>query len=182
MIATNKQRSYRYDGKRILPGEIFDVRDEHVVLLIALGWVKDMAAVKAMTAENTPALVPTPTRYETGVGARLPQTVNVQSFVEENLKDENTSETETLESNNFQTDEASETLLTTDSTESLTQTVNDEEGDVVIQSQEYSKMLRERATALGIKVDGRWSDTRVQREIDEYNAKTYKHMDMRAFE
>jgi len=38
MIATSKQRVYHYAGKKILPGEIFNVRDEHVVLLTALEW------------------------------------------------------------------------------------------------------------------------------------------------
>jgi hypothetical protein len=47
---------------------------------------------------------------------------------------------------------------------------------------EYSTMLRNRARNLGLRVDGRWSDERVQREIDEHNKKTYQRMDVRASE
>jgi len=135
--------------------------------------VKDMPLVKAMTAENTSALVPTPGRAVTavqskasGVGSTFFTQTDVHLTGE--FTDENTSETKADESD--QADETIETLLA-DSTESFTQTVKDEEEVVVAQSPEYSRMLRERATSLGIKVDGRWSDTRVQREIDEYNAK-----------
>ena len=187
MIATNKQRIYHYEGKKILPNETFNVRDEHVILLTALGWVKDMPPVKAMTAENTSALIPTPTRTTVVVESRV-GTVGLTHLTGE-VTNENTAETEAVESDKSQT-ETHETVLNEifmeeEAVEGVEQS-SIETGAIasneIQQNPEYSHMLRKRAAALGIKVDGRWSDTRIQREIDEYNAKTYQRMDMRASE
>lgn len=48
------------------------------------------------------------------------------------------------------------------------------------ETSDYSRLLREQAERLGIKVDGRWSDARVQREITEHNQNLYQRRDMRA--
>ena len=156
MIATNKQRVYHYDGKKILPNEIFNVRDEHVVLLTALGWVKDMPPVKAMTAENTSALIPTPTRTTVVVESRV-GTVGLTHLTGE-ITNENTAETEAVESDKSQT-ETNETVLNEismeeEAVENVEQSlveVGAVASNEIQQSPEYSRMLRKRATDLGIK-------------------------------
>src|SRR6266446_9106046 len=126
MVATNKQRVYHYNGNKILPNEIFNVRDEHIVLLTALGWVKDMPPVKAMTAENTPALIPTPVRGDSHtqhsieyavvaaqregdveIGAGVVALDPEPTFEIGESQSENTNETKTNETNISETNEAS---------------------------------------------------------------------------
>jgi hypothetical protein len=151
--------NHRYGVDRISKGDVFNVRDEHVVLWKALGKAKDMPVVGAMSTEGSHELIPT-----------RQVDVNLQRAVvqpKEEVHHENANQTETIAPKQAnETAENNETML--------------ENG--VQQSVEYSRMLRERATALGIHVDGRWSDTRVQREIDDHNKRTYQHMDMRATE
>jgi hypothetical protein len=150
MIALKNQR---YGTDRISKDDIFNVRDEHVVLLRALGMAKDMPSVKAMSTESNPELVPTPV-------------IVVNQPVQES-KDERETVSQAAPSwQTVQTPKDDETVLESEPEQSV----------------EYSRMLRERAISLGIRVDGRWSDTRVQREIDEYNKSTYQRTDMRSTE
>ncbi len=155
MIATKRQR---YDGKNISKDDIFNVKDKDIRLLKALGRVTDLAVVKAMSTINNPELVPNPTRVGIGSASvqHRTQSLGVEhESVETNIAADQSNETSILES------------ISTDEVE---------------QNPEFSKMLRERATSLGVRVVGRWSDSRVQREIDELNAKTYQRMDMHAEE
>jgi hypothetical protein len=150
MIALKNQR---YGTDRILKDDIFNVRDEHIVLLRALGMVKDMPPVKAMSTESNPELVHAPT-------------VMVNQPVQESKDERETISQAAPSWQTVQTPKDDETVLESEPEQSV----------------EYSRMLRERATSLGIRVDGRWSDTRVQREIDEYNKNIYQRTDMRSTE
>lgn len=158
MIALVRQL---YEAKHISAGDIFNVRDEHVILLKALGRVKDMPVVKAMSAENTPELIPTLMRGHA-------QTQRVAEAVSETIVAPHAATQQTVET----VSEGDKERLSASWDDRVT----------AEQSIEFSRMLRERATALGIHVDGRWSDSRVQREIDEHNKRTYERMDMRPTE
>lgn len=154
MVAIVKQR---YDGKNILVNEVFDVRDKDVRLLRALRRVKSMAAVKAMTAENESALVPNPVRRShehTAVGQQRESVVQNEPVV-------------------------SDPGPIGDSVDNA---LNESASPNEESQTEYSKMLRDRARTIGIHIDGRWSDSRVQREIDEHFKKTYQRMDITATE
>jgi hypothetical protein len=146
--------SRRFGVERISVGDIFNVPDQHVVLYKALGWVKDLPPVKAISTQSNPELVPTPV---------------VSSPIVHVQEDKNERQTVSQAAPSWQTDQTAQN----------NETMLESEPD---QSVEYSRMLRERAAALGIRVDGRWSDTRVQREIDEYNKNTYQRADMRSTE
>ena len=67
-------KSHRYGNRNVRVNELVDVSVHHVQLVRAMGWAA-MYNVKAMTAENTPSLVPT----------RVVETVAVQSPSEPEL-------------------------------------------------------------------------------------------------
>jgi hypothetical protein len=103
------------------------------------------------------------------------------------MSTENTTELVPVERAHFDFRKVEEKHESPDQIETIPSGQSDEdhrndESTLIEQTSEYSRMLRDRATSLGIRVDGRWSDARVQREIDEHNKRTYQHMDMRATE
>lgn len=161
MLATKKQR---YNGKDISKDDIFDVRNKDVRLLIALKRASSMADVPTMTAENTSALVPNPVR-ESAVVSTPAATRTIETAVVSSTPAVESAVVSSTPPANQVEDE--NTLIETDAT--MVQPIT-----------EYSKMLREKARGLGLRVDYRWSDERIQREIDEHNKKTYQRMDMRS--
>ncbi len=185
MISTMRQR---YDGHTIAKNDVFDVKDKDMRLLKALGRVTKLK-VGAMSAENTSALIPNPTRSDTAAHSHT----NVsQPRVESEPVPADTPQVEEVvveESKLVEPPPAleSEPELYVSDTVNLDEFISSESEpetemstDNPPENTEYSKMLRDKATFLGIRVDGRWSDARVQREIDEYNKRTYQRMDMQA--
>ncbi len=182
MIATMRQR---YDGHTISKNDIFNVKDGDVRLLKALGRVAKLK-VAAMSAENTSALIPNPVRSDDvshehthASQSRIePQPVPIEPspspLVETETVDMVTEEVESIPESNLNID--LDELAASDN-ESETEMSKTES---FVEHTEYGRMLRDKAMSLGIRVDGRWSDARVQREIDEYNKRTYQHMDIRA--
>lgn len=203
MIAIKKQQ---YGGKNISVGDKFDVSVHHTRLLKVLGratnfvevasptpllpskpmqdvGVADMAAVKAMSTQSNPELVPTPARHAASehVAQETPKAVEETEKVEETqhiVETSHSGEPSILDviSNVEEEPSPLEEIDEDESSDMSTSTPSPQ------QTSEYSAMLRNRARSLGIRVDGRWSDERVQREIDEYNKKTYQRMDIRASE
>lgn len=172
MVATKRQQ---YAGKNIDVGDKFHVSIHDVRLLKALDRVTDMTAVKAMTSETTPELVPPPIRHAVQEFKPSPRVVEETQPVVEETKSE-------VPPPPSPSPPAS--IL-----DALNEVVEEEKKEVepmpessVTQNTEYSTMLRNRARNLGLRIDGRWSDERVQREIDEHNKKTYQRMDVRASE
>jgi hypothetical protein len=171
MVATKKQQ---YAGKKIDVGDKFHVSIHDVRLLKALDRVADMVAVKAMTTETAPELVPAPIRHVVQEPKPEPKIVEeTQPDVEEVQP---VAEEVKIDSTNI-----------LDVINEVVEEGKKEEGSMPPSSSlssisEYSVMLRDRARSLGLRVDGRWSDERVQREIDEYNKRTYQRMDVRASE
>lgn len=164
MVATKKQE---YAGKKISVGDKFHVSVHDVRLLKALDRITDMVAVKAMTTETTPELVPPPLRHAVQESKPTPHVVEETQPVVEETKSE----------------PPPVSILDAVATPSAEE--KEEESampESLRQNTEYSMMLRNRARNLGLRVDGRWSDERVQREIDEHNKKTYQRMDVRASE
>ncbi len=182
MIATMRQR---YDGQTVSKNDVFDVKDKDVRLLKALGRVAKLK-VAAMSAENTSALIPNPIR-STGGGETHQHAVEAKA-VEHEIG---------AVSANAPVPPPEEPASPVDVIENVTEAVPeiDPESEFVdlnllnppdneleaemptenpVEHTEYSKMLRDKAMFLGIRVDGRWSDARVQREIDEYNKRTYQ--------
>lgn len=166
MLATKR---HTYGNKKIAVGDMYNVSVHDVRLLKALGWITDMTAVKAMTTETTPELIPPPIRHAVQESKPSPRVVEETQPVVEETK--------------------SETPPPASILDALNEVVEEEKNEVepmpessVASNTEYSTMLRNRARNLGLRIDGRWSDERVQREIDEHNKKTYQRMDVRASE
>jgi hypothetical protein len=164
MVATKR---HRYGSKKIAAGDTYNVSVHDVRLLKALGWITDMTAVKAMTTETTPELVPPPLRHAVQESKPSPRVVEETQPVAEETKSE-PPPVSILDA--VATPPAEEKEEESTMPESPRQTA------------EYSMMLRDKARNLGLRIDGRWSDERIQREIDEHNKKTYQRMDVRASE
>jgi outer membrane biosynthesis protein TonB len=173
-------KNHPYGNKKISEGDVYHVSVHDVRLLKALGWVTDwtdnMTAVKAMTSETTPELVPTPLRHAVQESKPTPQVIEETQPVAEETKAE------------LPPSPPSPPSPPTNILDALNEVVEEEKKEESmsppspVPNTEYSTMLRNRARNLGLRVDGRWSDERVQREIDEHNKKTYQRMDVRASE
>jgi outer membrane biosynthesis protein TonB len=176
MLATKR---HTYGNKKIAVGDVYNVSVHDVRLLKALGWVTDMTAVKAMTSETTPELAPPPLRHAVQESKPIPQVIEETQPVAEETK---------AELPPLPPSPPSSPLPPTNILDALNEVVEEEKKEESMSSSspapntEYSTMLRIRARNLGLRVDGRWSDERVQREIDEHNKKTYQRMDVRASE
>ncbi len=179
-----KPQTYR--GQKIKKDEAFTVYGKDVRLLQALGRIGKepitVAAVGAMTTLNTSALLP-PLREDDDSQHTVEQEPDGdETFLEGAIApiakpgDDSYVEPvvheivqEKLDDNlilNIMDDVESEDEGT------MNQEVEPQHGP------EYYQVLRTRAESLGIRVDGRWSSSRIQREIDEHNQRTYQHMDM----
>jgi hypothetical protein len=182
MLATKR---HIYGNKKIAVGDVYNVSVHDVRLLKALGWITDMTAVKAMTSETTPELVPTPLRHAVQESKPTPHVVEETQPVAEETKAELPSLPPSPPST---PSPPSPPSPPTNILDALNEVVEEEKKEESMSSSspapntEYSTMLRNRARNLGLRVDGRWSDERVQREIDEHNKKTYQRMDVRASE
>jgi hypothetical protein len=179
MLATKR---HIYGNKKIAVGDVYNVSVHDVRLLKALGWITDMTAVKAMTSETTPELVPTPLRHAVQESKPTPQVVEETQPVAEETKAELPPLPPSPPSS------VAAIASVTNILDALNEVVEEEKKEESMSpsspapNTEYSTMLRNRARNLGLRVDGRWSDERVQREIDEHNKKTYQRMDVRASE
>jgi hypothetical protein len=169
MVATKRQQ---YAGKNINVGDKFHVSVHDVRLLKALDRVTDMTAVKAMTTETTPELIPPPIRHAVQESKPSPRVVEETQPVVEETKSETPPPKSILDSIVAPPVDEKEEESSMPESPPLSMS----------QNTEYSTMLRNRARNLGLRIDGRWSDERVQREIDEHNKKTYQRMDVRASE
>ncbi len=185
MIATMRQR---YDGQTVSKNDIFDVKDKDVRLLKALGRVAKLK-VEAMSAENTSALIPNPVRstgqtHQHAVEAKVVEPISgggsTAPLGESEPPVDVTEEViENVIPTPIQLEEVVDPESDSVNLDELIPPDNESEEEMskaesFVEHTGYSKMLRDKAVFLGIRVDGRWSDARVQREIDEYNKRTYQ--------
>ena len=149
-------KKHTYRGSKISINDIYNVHARDVRLLKALKWIQDMPAVGAMSAVNNPELIP-----------RTHNVIVQPSVHEEELID-------------FSEPLVSEEPLVSDellNEEPLSEESSDDilsKLDAVVELPGYIDVLRQTARNLGLNIDGRWGVERIQREIDEYNQKTYQ--------
>ncbi len=164
MIALKRRR---YESKLVNVNDIFDVRSKDVRLLKAMKWATDYV--------EPPSMVSTVIQD--------PLLEAVHSAMVEHRAEASNEEPVQIEEPQDSPDPKPEEYTNANVEEETSQEVTvEEEMPQPVQTEDHFEMLRARAISLGIHVDGRWSYSRLQREIDEYNKRTYQRTDLRAEE